>query len=307
MIIKNRSLPLLLLLLSIVALSGCVNIDSYTYIGDKPLITITESYSVIQLDINNNVGSITLESGSSLTSTIVIENKISARSGYVLADAKNVTTAEINQSTVKISFISDISTLGTPPYQYDIKVTVPPNMALEIKLSTSTGLIEVRLGDSKISSLDLSSSTGGITVTVHDSLITDSSPVIDLSTGDIDVSIGNNYFDQNITDWSITASTGKIRFNLNQNSNFIPAWVNLVADFTHIFNVGTSTGSIYVETFSFQDFGMSVTAGTTTGTVTLPNGGETYTTNNYDTASGKFIFNLDTSTGSIRFTHEFTN
>lgn len=184
-------------------------------------------------------------------------------------------------------------------YKYDIKIKVKNNITLQIDFLDSTGEITTTISDATISitSLDLETSTGSISLTLDKVHFSDSSPTISTSTGSHDITLTNlNY--STSPSWIISASTGDIDLDLTDTTT--PGSLSR----THLFDISSSTGSITISANIQQDYGLKIDTSISTGDVTIPRGGNSFTSSNFATANQKYDFNLSVSTGDITFSEE---
>jgi hypothetical protein len=296
---KEKAAFSLILQLFITFFSGCTTLlGTFEYVGDKSPVTVPRKiYTVIILDFQLGIGSITLEAESNASYLVNVENKVSIREGSdgTLENAVEVSYSEINSETVKVEFDSNDQGIMID-YSYEIIINVATNVTLQIDFAASTGDISTSITDSEvnISSLDLETSTGSITLELQDVQISDSSPTIVSSTGEHSITLLNIKCTGSTT-WSISTSTGFINVHISTFNN--PANNTI----THKFNISASTGSISVTANLLSQNGLKITTSVSTGTITIPTGGESYISDSFNTATHKYDFNLSTTTGDITF------
>ena len=63
-----------------------------------------------------------------------------------------------------------------------------------------------------------------------------------------------------------------------------------------------TTGSITIESTLPEGYGVKIATDTTTGGISIPGGDKSYTSPDYETASVKYEFDLETTTGQIKYT-----
>ncbi|MHA2331618.1 MAG: hypothetical protein ACXAEU_06305 [Candidatus Hodarchaeales archaeon] len=274
-------------------------IGIFKYAGDKDPVTVPKStHTTVILDFHISVGSITLEVNSGADYLVHVTNEVSIRegSGAELADAEEVTHSEVNADKMNVVFDSnDVDILVD--YEYDITIKVNNNITLQINFEASTGDLTTTISDTTIiiSSLEMATSTGSISLTLGAVEFSESSPTLSTSTGGQTITLTNiNYTTSTI--WGITLSTGNANVDITDTNS--PNNDTM----TQKFNISGSTSKITVATDLHQDFGVKITATTSIGDITLPGGGESYTSSNYSSANQKYDFDLDTSTGDITFT-----
>ncbi|MFX1517536.1 MAG: hypothetical protein ACFFC6_14615 [Promethearchaeota archaeon] len=287
-----------ILIIIIAGISGCTTpLGDFEYTGDKDPITVSKStHTVVMLDFHVAVGSITLYNEPNANYLVYIENEVSIRegSGGTLEAAEEVTYSEVDSETMKVQFDSQDEGIRVD-YSYEINITVGTNITLVIDLTAITGKVFTIITDKgiHISSLDLESSTGAVQLELKHVQFSDASPTIKTETDWIIV----NLEDINCTGstaWSISGSTGNINVDVKSYYGNDPL--------SHIFSISASTGSISVETRLTPEIGLKITTSVSTGSITIPGGGETYSSANFDSASTKYYFDLSTSTGDIKFT-----
>ncbi len=297
---KRKIILSIILLMSIVFLSGCTvpQLMNFEYTGDKDPVAVPKgTYTTVILDFQLGVGSIILVVDPTATDLVNVENKVSIRegSGGSLAEAKEVSSSEISSETMKIQFDSQDEGLQVD-YSYAITITVANNITLQINLAAATGGISASISDATITinKLDLETTTGEISLTLGVVQFSDLSPRVKTSTGTQDITIEDVIYTSS-TDWSISATTGPLYLDIID--ILTPGNVSK----TQKFDIGGTTGSISVIADLHQDYGLKITASTTTGDITIPGGGESYTSTNYNSAIQKYDFDLGTSTGDITY------
>ncbi len=295
---KKRILSITLLLVSIIIISGCtINGFYFEYVGDKDPVTVPQdSHKNIILDFSVGVGSITLKDNPSADYLAYITNEVSIRerSGKKLEDAKEASYSEVDSSTMKIQFDSEDEGIQVD-YQYDLTITVSINISLQIDFHTTTGTIDIELtGESiTINTLHMESSTGNISLTLDNVAFSDSTPIVGSSTGNQELSLSNLNYSKSTT-WVIYVPIGNIDLT-------IVAGVPSTDTMTHSFGIDGASGSITVLASLHDDYGLRIVASVSTGTITIPGGGTSYTSTNFNTANQKYDFDLTTSTGDITY------
>ncbi|MHA2202981.1 MAG: hypothetical protein ACW991_04775, partial [Candidatus Hodarchaeales archaeon] len=94
--------------------------------------------------------------------------------------------------------------------------------------------------------------------------------------------------------WDVSTSTGDIDLTISADDapNSNPR--------VYAFNLDTSTGDLTVKMTLHADYGLQAIASVSTGTITVPGGGESYTSTNYASAAQKYDLDLSASTGDIK-------
>jgi hypothetical protein len=282
----------------IAAFSGCTGLGRFIAAGEKDIVTVDKStHSTLILDVYLSVGSISLEVIPTALYLVDVVNKVSIRegSGGTLAEAEEVTSSEIDSDTMKIIFDSNDEGI-TVDYKYDLFIKVCNNISLQINLVATTGEINADLLDASVtvSLFDIETTTGSLTLSVQDVLMADSSPTIQTTTGTQDIIFTNiNYTASTL--WTITSSTGGIDVDLTDTGP------SSSTSLTHSFDISCTTGGIDIISDLHQDIGVKITASVSTGTITLPGGGDSYTSSNFASATLKYDFSLATDTGRISF------
>lgn len=300
--IKKIHVFTLFLLVILTLLSGCtVPQWTFEYAGAKdPVIVPKSTYTSVLLVFQVNIGSITLEVNPTATYLAYIENEVSIRkgSGGTLADAEEVSYTELPGGTMRIKFAPQTEA-AQEDYSYNITIKVANNITLEIDLQTVTGSISTNIADSSITipRLDLETTTGSISLELKDIKLSDPSPTVTTTTGDHVISLWNVDYPASMA-WSIKVTTGEVKVGLTETQ--IPSSVSMILGF----DVECTTGDIAITADISLDFGLAITASTTTGTITIPGGENTYTSTNYDSVARRYDFDLMTTTGSITVNYQ---
>jgi hypothetical protein len=298
-IFLDKRIILLIFLFGIIAsLSGCtIPSEKFEYIGAKePVIIPEKNFTVIILDFLVSVGGFTLEINPDAEYLIYVECKILVREGSnaALEKAKNVTYIKYDVDTMKIQFSSD--DIGKQvDYGYNFSIKMNNNITLDmLSRIRSIGDISIKADSTiNITGLGLTTKKGSISLKLAHSHLSATS-IISTSIGKIEIVLQNMSFSL-FDSWDISTSTGDVKLNLT-NTN-IPG-INRIRQ---IYEINSVIGDIYVGTDLHQDYGLEITAGVVTGTITIPGGGETYTSANWITSIHKFEFDLWTETGDITF------
>ncbi|MFX1506920.1 MAG: hypothetical protein ACFFDC_12520 [Promethearchaeota archaeon] len=295
----KKILIIFLLLFTLISLSGCtVPIMNFEYAGDQtPINLYMGSYNGVIFDFKLSVGSITLETNPT-TENFSVTNKISIREGSnaQLEEAEEVSYEFTFGMKHQFRFDSKDET-GDVDYKYDIVVKVPTKSRLEINFKVTTGDISLTISDPTIviTSLDLVSTTGSLTVALEDVGFDDPTVKIDTTTGSLDLTLTSLNYTMAVT-WDASTTTGDI--NLTISAADAPSSPSRV----YTFNLAITTGDLTVTTTLHADYGLQAAASVATGTISLPGGGESYTSSNYASAAQKYDFDLSVSTGDITVT-----
>jgi len=220
------------------------------------------------------------------------------RSEATLADAVNFTDS-IAGGKVLISFDD-----GSPIWKWTNKsafyqklfIKINPDAIVEYDVTIITGSVDLNfdsLTECEIRMLDITVTTGSIDVDFGDNTFLNTSVVnLETITGSIEIISEDVKFANDIT-WTISVVTGSIDMTISQ--VVIPA-----NNYTATYDAGTVTGSVTLSyTLDVNDFGVRIQGSTTTGSVTLPGGGNLYESPGYATEPIKYSFDLQTTTGSI--------
>jgi len=302
---KNRNGIAGLIIVIVIALAiiaGVVAVlvtrgGAFTLIGETDYTYASTANLNLTLTIDNTVGSVDVEYDDTLTSLLEARLEFWGRSEATIADAKNFTSTITDKIT--ISFDSGVVTWqwgNKSAFYQKLFIKINPDAIAEYSLTVTTGSVTLNfdsLTESEITMLDVDVTTGSVDVDFGDNTFLNTSTVsLETTTGSVDVISQEVKFVDDIV-WTIKTTTGSIDLTVDQVA--IPS-DNYIATF----NVDTTTGSIdLLYTLAETDFGIRITAQTTTGSITLPGGGNLYESNGYSGELIKYIFDLDTTTGSI--------
>ncbi len=296
---SSKRILIIPLLASIVLFSGCIAqrsiIQNYDYLGEKE-VTVPDNWSVCQLEVDNSVGEIAIET-TDLAVDYLLQAKIIVygQSGEGSVDEANtVTFNEVTDNTVLVKFNSEWKDADIDnPYAYELQITVRTDISLKLNINVATGKITINLTDLTILILNIEASTGEVEVELSDLALSDPNPTLVTSTGRITVRLTRIKYETPQTLWKSTTSTGEIHYALEQTATD--------AQGARVFALSATTGMITVETTLPEDYGIKIATDTTTGNISIPGGSKSYTSPEYATASVQYDFDLETTTGQITF------
>ncbi len=294
---------IIIIVIAVAVIAGVVAVvvfrgGPFTLIGETNYTYTTTDNLNLTVNIENTVGSISIENDDTLTSLVEVRMEMWGRSEAILADAINFTSS-ITEGKVIISFDSgDLTWKWTDKdaFYQKLFVKINPDAIAEYDIITTTGSIDLdfdSITESEIRMLSVAITTGSISADFGDNTFLNTSTIsLVTTTGSIDVISQDVKFADDIY-WTITTTTGSIDLTVDQVA--IPA-----DNYTTTYDASTTTGSIDVlYTLDENDFGIRITAQTTTGSITLPGGENFYESNSYSSKTIKYLFDLDTTTGSI--------
>lgn len=306
-------IPLLISLLTILMLSGCTTpkpSENYSNgVAQEPLTILRGDYNSVILDFKVNRGSVGLyrnesyTNHSSPTMTLVhVESMVSTRegSGAQIEDALTPTYTEISSQVLKISF-QDNSTEYLADYEYILQIYVCNFIILDVNISI-TSLGELNLDFTNpgliLTGFSVYTANGPIDGGIGSGLLLDPTPFIQTEEGEIDLSIGVTY-NQSVT-WTIknpgiggidlvvsddlfeASGSRYIIYNIEGNQNPVRIISSLLSE----------TGLQINTTFSSEDGN---------GVVSIPGGGTTYTSSNFQSAAVKYSFIITVRNADITF------
>lgn len=296
----NKWILIVPLFISIILFSGCIAqrsiIRNYDYLGEKEVI-VPNDWSVCQLEVENSVGEVSVET-TEMAVDYVLQAKIIVYGRAGKGSVEEANTVTFNENTDKSVFVEFNSEWKDPlidnPYAYDLQITVRTDISLELSIDVSTGKININLTDLAITTLNLEASTGEIDVELTELSLSDPNPTIITSTGRITARLTQIKYETAQTTWRSTTSTGEIHYTLVQTTTDDQG--------TRVFAFTVTTGAITIETTLPEEYGVNIATDTTTGDISIPGGGKSYTSPDYASASVQYEFDLETTTGQIKFT-----
>jgi len=294
---------IIVIIIALAIIAGVVAVlvtrgGAFTLIGETDYTYAPTANLNLTLTIDNTVGSIEVENDDTLTSLMEARLEFWGRSEATIADAVNFTSSTAG-GIVAISFDSGDLTWqwgDKDAFYQKLYVKINPDAIAEYNLTVTTGSVTLNfdsLTESEITMLDVDVTTGSISIDFGDNTFLNTSAVsIDTTTGSITIVSEDVKFVDDIV-WTISTTTGSITLTVVQVA--IP-----VDNYIATYNVDTTTGSVTLHyTLDEGDFGVRIHGTTTTGSVTIPGGGNLYESTGYDSELIKYIFELDTTTGSI--------
>ena len=294
---------IIIIVLALAIIAGVVAVlvtrgGTFTLIGETDYTYASTANLTLALNIENSVGSISIENDDTLTSLMEARLEFWGRSEATIADAVNFSSSFVGEKVV-VSFDSGVPTWkwgDKDAFYQKLFIKINPDAIVDYDVTATTGSITLdfdSLTESEIRLLDISITTGSINADFGDNTFLNTTTAsLVTTTGSIDVISQEVKFVTDIV-WTISTTSGSIDLTVDQVA--IP-----VDSYTATFNVGTTTGSIdLLYTLDENDFGIRITAQTTTGSITLPGGENLYESSGYSGELIKYIFDLDTTTGSI--------
>ncbi|MFX0065688.1 MAG: zinc ribbon domain-containing protein [Candidatus Hermodarchaeota archaeon] len=247
----------------------------------------------LNLDLSNTVGWIDMKVDSALTADYIFVNQKIYTSKMDLSYDVNRVADFHSNSTGDVTTVTFDSYEGHENYYYHLTVTINPNVALGLKVHTTTGLITFESQEElTLTNLDVEATTGGVDLNFQDTTYLNfTQGFISTTTGFINLASANFNMAQDCT-LDITTTTGGNNIDLTQTIDF---------GHTLTINTATSTGFTEVNAAYGSSVGLSVIAETSTGSIDfvgLSNG----VTTNYASTTTHINFDLETNTGGIDFT-----
>ncbi|MHA1187489.1 MAG: hypothetical protein ACTSSK_11560 [Candidatus Heimdallarchaeota archaeon] len=281
-------------IVSIVVLRG----GPYLLKGETNFTYASTSNLNLTLNIDNTQGSVEIDYDDTLTSLLEARLELRGRSEATMADAVNFTSATVGDQVV-ISFDSGGNTwdwFNKSAFYQKLFIKINPDAIAKYSLTVTTGSVTLNfdsLTESEITMLDVEVTTGSVDVDFGDNTFLNTSAVsLETTTGSITMVSEDVKFVDDIV-WTISTTTGSITLTVIQVA--IP-----IDDYIATYNADTTTGSVTLHyTLDEGDFGVRIHGTTTTGSVTIPGGGNLYESTGYVSELTKYIFELDTTTGSI--------
>lgn len=268
----------------------------YQYLGEKPelVIPLENTTSTLRLELVNNFGEISIITDPSMKSLFQGSIKVYGREDSDLVDA-NAFSYQTVGSIVTVEFTSDWP-LDQNPFTYELVIAINQNISVELDIETHSGVVDIDFTKVDINDFDIKTITGNQNINLSQTnRFSEYIPFITSSSGRIDLFFTDINYTTTTTTWTITTSSGSIDLYMKQH----------IADMNNstsrAFIINTPTGTINVNTDLSTDYGISVTATTSSGSINLPSSGDEYQTSNYNTASWKYDFEMTTSTGRINF------
>lgn len=271
----------------------------YDRIGKKTYTYESTQNLNVSLDIYNDVGSLSLQYDGGMESLFKAKIVVYGEKNAKMSDATDF-SAHTSNETVHIKFDSGQNKrewFSLDDMYYKLNVSLNPNASVAYNLETTTGEMDLSFDStstSTITKLNVSSTTGSTEIILGDNtVLTCQEANIEATTGEIQVNALYNVTFPHDIDWRIGATTGGISLKIAQ--KFVP-----LVNYTAFFDINATTGGISLwYMLDEEEFGVKITAHTDTGSVQIPGGGNTYTSQDYTSKDVKYAFNLDTTTGGI--------
>ncbi len=301
---------------------GAIN---FTDLGTLDFEVNSLAYPNVDLEIDNDVGSLDITFDAALTKLIVVTMEVRGRPGADLADAKNFVSTVDGADHITVSFNSGKRGFwfwDKTVFDYDIDIKLHPSVYANytvdadtgsitlstsgidylnfsnVNMATNTGKVSMNLVGStntSIQELELHSDTGRVDVNLGVfTYLNNDEVIIETDTGGISLTYVDLIVPGDIV-WDIQTETGGITLSITQN-------LNLTVESASVFHADTDTGSI-TATFVFNStIGFNIYADTATGSISLPGPGSYYENSAYSTATTLYRFTLTTDTGSVTAT-----
>jgi len=282
-------------------------IDSHEYVGTHDYTITNDNFTQIDVIIDNSIGSVNVFYVEDLSTVLDAQIHVYAKdqSDFYKSDVADV--GEYSEDHLYFQFTPYSDSSWNTEYTYDIDLYISKKLESNLQIDISTGSIFVEACDVMIGELFLETSTGSIEAYFTNVLFNNSEYnyyQIDTSTGSVTTRFHNvTYTDMtNNPQWSISTSTGSVNLDLVDS---VASNSSLAIDY----DVSTSTGSVTGNFILNDSIGYYLDASTSLGDI-MVNGFSSgnsliYTSENYQTASLKYILILSTSTGSIEIYREF--
>ena len=304
---------------------GIFGVINFTDIGTLDFEVESLAVTNMDLEIDNDVGSLDITYDATLTKLMVVTLEVRGRPGADLADARNFVVTNDSLNHITVSFNSGKRTFwfwDKTVFDYDINIKLHPSVYANYTVDEDTGSITVStngIDNLNFSNVNLATNTGKVfmnlvgstNTSIHDLKLRTNTGRVDLNLGEqtflntdevmVETDTGGvslTYVDLIVPDdivWDIKTDTGSITLSITQ---------NLILPYTYasVFHVDSSTGSISgVFTFN-STLGYNIYTDTSTGSIDIPGPGDYYENPAYSTALNLYRFTLTTSTGSVSVT-----
>ena len=295
-----RTLSIITPLFISIFLLGCVGqLGTYSQLGEKEVTVPTQvpfNWSTVRMDLQTSSGEIIIQMAPD-TADYFIKTVITVkgRNGEgSVEDANTMTYEAVSDDVVAVELDSDWHEIvQNNPYAYDLEISIKKGVKLELNIEVSSGNIEVVLTEIEIAMLEVDVSSGNLEFELSNMDFSATFPKITTSSGSITAHLADVSYLTTQTDWKMSCSSGNIAVTLQQTITNTPG--------TRVFDLHSSSGSVTVDTTLPSDYGVNIDAHASSGSITIPGDGESYTSSNFASATTKYEFELDTSSGNIKF------
>jgi rRNA maturation protein Nop10 len=281
-------------------------VDSHEYVGTHEYSITNNNFTQIDVIIDNSIGSVNVFYVEDLATVLDAQIHVYAKDQRALYESDVADVGEYSGNHLYFQFTPYSDSFWNNDYIYDIDLYISKRLKSNLQIDISTGSIFIDAVDVLIGELFLETSTGSIEAYFTNVQFNNSEYnyyQIDTSTGSVTTRFHNVTY-RNMTNnpqWSISTSTGSVNIDL-----FHEEALNSSLDIDY--DVSTSTGSVICN-FGLNDvIGYYLDASTSLGDINIEGYSSVislpFTSENYQTASLKYILTLSTSTGSIEIYHE---
>lgn len=295
-----RTLSIITPLFVSIFLLGCIGqFGTYRRLGEKEVTVPTQvpiNWSTVQMDLQTSSGEVMLHMAPDTADYFVKAIiTVKGRNGEGSVEEANTMTYEaVSDDVVAIEFDSDwLEIVQNNPYAYDLDISIKKGVKLELDVTAASGNIEVVLTDIEIAMLEIVISSGNLELELSNIDFSATVPKMTASSGDITTQLVDIAYLTAQTNWKMSCSSGNIEVTLQQAISDTQG--------TRMFDLSTSSGSVTVDTNLPSEYGMKIDAHATSGSINILGDGESYTSSNFTSAQTKYEFELDTSSGNIKF------
>lgn len=304
---------------------GIFGVINFTDIGTLNFEVESLAVTNMDLEIDNDVGSLDITYDATLTKLMVVTLEVRGRLGAELADARNFVVTNDSLNHITVSFNSGKRNFwfwDKTVFDYDINIKLHPSVYANYTVDEDTGSITVStngIDNLNFSNVNLATNTGKVfmnlvgstNTSIHDLELRTNTGRVDLNLGEqtflntdeviVETDTGGvslTYVDLIVLDdivWDIKTDTGSITLSITQN-------LVLPYAYASVFHVDSSTGSISGVFIFNSTLGYNIYADTSTGSIDIPGPGDYYENPAYSTALNLYRFTLTTSTGSVSVT-----
>ncbi|MFX0093101.1 MAG: zinc-ribbon domain-containing protein [Candidatus Hodarchaeota archaeon] len=255
-------------------------------------IPTDSSRTNLNLDFTVGAGLIQMDVGtSSMGDSIYVTQEVWTAKRDISYDTSQVANF-VGSTTDNTTTLTFNAFEGSEDYYYMLYVTVHPDIALGLDMSTVAGSISFESYEEiTLTALNLETGAGSIDLGLYQTThLQFTSGTIFANAGSIDLTSNNFNLAQDST-LDLTTNAGSINATLNQ-----------VIDFNQSLNINANAnaGSINIDAYYANSIGLSVTTETNAGSADI-SGLINGFTDNYSWATTHIDFDLKTSAGSINF------